>query len=311
MARTDPEGDIDDREPLVSAPADRLGLDERDREERPSPAGSGGDMKATSSHGTPGEAFFGIACVDTVKRGQKLPSFKRVESFLQQFGYLDHGEYVCRGVLGDDVSSALASYQEQHALRVTGEFDEATRDQMTTARCAMRDVPRFEKACPWDRTDLTYAFDSGTVDIQGDGEWGGVRSAFETWEIHTPLTFFEVHPTDGPDIMVGWRPTMDPDFNMTGSKVAHADFPPKCELLSPGLPQPLHFDNGEQFWAIGAEPGAHDVESVALHEIGHLIGLEHSTDPNAVMFSSLSSNTLRRHLTQDDLTGALDLYPPS
>ncbi|ARE78322.1 matrixin family metalloprotease [Streptomyces sp. NPDC059558] len=260
-------------------------------------------------NGTPGEAFFGIALVDTVRNGEKIPAFKRVESFLQLFGYLRQ-DHTCRGVLTDEVSSALGRYQQQHAIRITYEFDEATRAQMTTARCAMPDPLGIEwdKNCPWDRTDLTYAFDSGTSDTPGDSEFVAVRSAFETWEIHTPPSFYEVHPTDSPDIMVGWRPTRDPDYDMTGKTVAHADFPPDCELLDPGLPQPLHFDNGEQFWAIGAQPGAHDVESVALHEIGHIIGLEHSTEPNAVMFSTLSSNTLRRKLTQDDITGAEDLY---
>lgn len=263
-------------------------------------------------HGTPGEAFFGIAEVETLEKGQDTPSFKRVESFLQRFGYLDPDKHPCRGALTEQVSLALKKYQAQQAIPVTGQFDAETRDQMTTARCGMQDpvsAIAFVTVCAWDRRDLSYAFDAGTSDIPGDAEFTAVRSAFETWEIHTPLSFYEILVTDDPDIVVAWRPTVDSDFDMTGVAIAHADFPPDCEQLTPGLPQPLHFDNGEHFWAIGAKPGAHDVESVALHEIGHLIGLEHSNVPGAVMFPTISTNTTRRTLQSDDKDGALSLYP--
>lgn len=263
-------------------------------------------------HGHPGEAFFGIAAVSLLQKGQKEPAFKRVESFLQRFGYLDRDKHASRGELTPEVSHAIRGYQQQHALPESGEFDEQTRAQMTTSRCGMADPATalaFTTVCAWDRTDLTYAIDAGTSDIPGEEEFTAVRSAFDTWQIHTPLNFFEILPTDGPDIVVGWRSTVHEDFDLTGGAIAHADFPPNCELLSPGLPQPLHFDNGEHFWVVGASPTAHDVESVALHEIGHIIGLEHSNVPGAVMFPTISTNTIRRTLTTDDKDGALSLYP--
>ncbi|MFF0447628.1 matrixin family metalloprotease [Streptomyces sp. NPDC004609] len=262
-------------------------------------------------HGESRKEFFDISAVRTLQKGLSDPDFEQVEGFLQRFGYLG-GEHSARGELSDQVSSALKRYQKQNALPVTGDFDEQTRDRMAEPRCGMPDPESgvaFSTACAWDRRDLTYAFDEGTSDIPGDDEFGAVRNAFQTWEFHTPLTFLEILPTDDPDILVGWRPTVEADFDMTGAAIAHADFPPACETLVPGLPQPLHFDNGEHFWSIGAVSNAHDVESVALHEIGHLIGLQHSSVSNAVMFPSIGTNTVHRTLATDDKDGALTLYP--
>ena len=55
--------------------------------------------------------------------------------------------------------------------------------------------------------------------------------------------------------------------------------------------------------------GAFDVETVALHELGHILGLQHSDVPGSVMFPSVDDNTTKRALTADDLSGIRQLYP--
>ena len=67
-------------------------------------------------------------------------------------------------------------------------------------------------------------------------------------------------------------------FDGAGGVLAHTFYP------APPNPEPIagdmHFDNAES-WHIGANT---DLFSVALHELGHSLGLGHSDDPTAVMY---------------------------
>ena len=66
--------------------------------------------------------------------------------------------------------------------------------------------------------------------------------------------------------------------------------------------------NTRYTWTTGctAPPGAFDLESVYLHENGHVAGLGHSTDIDAVMYPSYQ--TARCALAQDDKNGLAALY---
>lgn len=59
--------------------------------------------------------------------------------------------------------------------------------------------------------------------------------------------------------------------------------------------------NHDFFW--GSEPvsGKVDMQSLMLHEYGHVLGLGHTAEPESVMVKSLASATLRRQLSQMDL----------
>ncbi|TVL92991.1 matrixin family metalloprotease [Streptomyces sp. SAJ15] len=256
-------------------------------------------------------AFPKIASVPTVRVGEEARGLERVQDFLRRFGYLA-GSSSGKRVDGT-MSHALEKYQEFNGLTVTGEFDEATRDAMTQPRCAMPDMRLGIEAvttCGWTRTDLTFAFDTGTDDAAGNEEFDAVRNAFRTWSAAAPLTFTEVEKGQSPDILIGWRPASDTDLSMVGGTLAHADFPPGCGVVTDGsLPKPVHFDDSEHNWSIGAAVNSFDVETVALHELGHILGLAHTSASGAVMLPMVSSNSTKRALTQDDIDGVRSLYP--
>ena len=75
------------------------------------------------------------------------------------------------------------------------------------------------------------------------------------------------------------------------------------------MSKPIHFDDSQVVWAVGATVGAFDIESLALHEIGHIVGLDHSTVPGSLMLAApVSSNAVLRMLQPDDVAGYLSLY---
>ena len=107
---------------------------------------------------------------------------------------------------------------------------------------------------------------------------------------------------------VRWQPANDPDHDMVGGIVAHADWPGKCAVVTHELPKPLHFDVTGHAWAVEETTGAYDIETIALHEIGHLLGLRHSTVRGSVMFATANAGFSRRELQEDDEAAIKDVY---
>jgi hypothetical protein len=58
----------------------------------------------------------------------------------------------------------------------------------------------------------------------------------------------------------------------------------------------------------GAPEGAYDLSSIMTHEVGHFLGLAHSTDPNAVMYAFYQTGSTT--LSPDDVAGICSTYTP-
>ena len=229
-------------------------------------------------------------------------------AFLRRFGYLTGA-----GAPADDRADALRRFQQFHRLPVTGALDAATTDQMRRSRCALPDPTGPLAAgtlCAWDRTALTYAFDADSRDLADGPQRDAVRRALASWTAVCPVAFQEVAPSAEPDVRVGWRTVPDADYDLSGSTIAHSDYPPGCDIVTTALPKPVHFDDSENRWAVGRVDGAFDIESVALHEFGHILGLTHSAVAGAVMQPAIDDGVTRRVLADDDVEGVRSLYPP-
>jgi MYXO-CTERM domain-containing protein len=74
----------------------------------------------------------------------------------------------------------------------------------------------------------------------------------------------------------------------------------------------VHFDirvNPTVDWAIDGDADCFDLESAVTHEVGHVLGLEHSELDEATMFAVLSPGHVRQGLHEDDEEGLRFLYP--
>ncbi|VDM40125.1 unnamed protein product [Toxocara canis] len=130
-----------------------------------------------------------------------------------------------------------------------------------------------------------------------------LHRAFYLWQSASSIRFYELRE-DSPlsaEINVIFAKGAHGDklpFDGREGVVAHAFYPTDGKL---------HFDADEK-WTLNRPDGV-NLYQTAVHEIGHIIGLEHSTDERAVMFPSYRPYDPNYSLADDDVRGVRRLYP--
>lgn len=260
-------------------------------------------------------AEFQLAQADA-SPGEEYPDIHKVRAYLQVFGYLNEDTPADR-ILDPVTAAAIARFQDMFGLDANGSIDAPTRAALAMPRCGVPDggpgggvakpAPYVPIGCDYHakRRALTYRFDNSTPDLPGDAERDAVRRAFATWAKVIPMDFIEVGPTNAADLRIGWAAGNHGDgysFDGPGAILAHAFYPPHCGGAFAGH---CHFDEAET-WGLAHGAGTFDLETVALHEIGHLLGLAHSNGVNSVMIAGYAGQ--RRTLSADDVAGIQSLY---
>ena len=164
-------------------------------------------------------------------------------------------------------------------------------------------ISKYRAISQWGKTNISYFFVNGTNKINGDAERDLIRAAFKLWADETPLSFNETADSAQADILIGWAEGEHGDgdpFDGPGDVLAHASYPNPYNEKQVFL----HFDDAERW--VNSETQNVDLLTVAAHEIGHNLGLDHSNDPNALMFPSYSGP--HRFLGNDDIAGVQSLY---
>ena len=166
----------------------------------------------------------------------------------------------------------------------------------------------------WNTTNLSYSFANSTNDISQSEQVEAITDAFNIWAQVSALDFTEV--TAGGDIIISFEtgdhgdncnPIEQCIFDGTGGILAHAFFPPP----NGNLAGDCHFDESER-WTIeirNSNSQPIDLLTVAIHEIGHSLGISHSAETDAIMYALYGGS--RRDLAQDDIDAIQALYPLS
>jgi hypothetical protein len=151
---------------------------------------------------------------------------------------------------------------------------------------------------------LSYYLQKGTVDIALALQAGEIARALTEWARFVDVRWQPAAKAgEERSVTIFWGPRDHGDgFPFDPGVLAHAFYP------SPPLPEPIagdiHF-NEEYDWGAG-DPQRYDIFSVALHESGHSLGLQHSTDPAAVMYPIYHG--IVQGPAEDDIRAVQTLY---
>ncbi|KAG6420907.1 hypothetical protein SASPL_117451 [Salvia splendens] len=260
-------------------------------------------------------------------KGVNTKGIHQLKVYLKEFGYL---EYLNQTHANDDdfddiLESAIKTYQENYGIEPTGRIDIITVSKMTAPRCGVPDIvngtnymhpggkkhksgsrnvhtvshfsffpgnPRW----PSSKTHLTYRF---LLNFPIEA-MAPVARAFQKWESSTHFTFARVQTYQISDLVIGFHRYDHGDgapFDGPGGTIAHAFSPTNGRF---------HYD-ADEWWSIGSVEDAFDLETVALHEIGHLLGLGHSSVDASIMYPSISAGEIK-NLHDDDIQGISALY---
>lgn len=133
-----------------------------------------------------------------------------------------------------------------------------------------------------------------------------IEKAFEAWSLYSRLVFKRVNETSA-DIIIAFGSHYHGDrypFDGPGNILAHAFYPYEENAYGGDI----HFDNDEN-WKKGSQTMNEGVDfmTVAVHELGHSLGLAHSPVYNAVMFPYYKGASTPQ-LDYDDILGLYQLY---
>ncbi|XP_005329151.3 macrophage metalloelastase [Ictidomys tridecemlineatus] len=205
----------------------------------------------------------------------------------------------------DSLKEKIQEMQKFFGLNVTGQLDTSTLEVMHKPRCGVPDVHHystFQGRPVWKKHEITYRINNYTPDMKKEDVDYAIQKAFQVWSDVTPLKFRRVHAGEA-DIMISFANGAHGDFNPFDGKdgiLAHAYEP------GPGIGGDAHFDEAET-WSKNQQ--GRNLFLVAVHELGHSLGLGHSNDRKAIMYPNygyLDPNTF--HLSSDDIRGIQSLY---
>jgi peptidoglycan hydrolase-like protein with peptidoglycan-binding domain len=227
-----------------------------------------------------------------------------VEDKLRAFGpRIDRKRVVEQPSLGqfdNRTKQALKNFQAFNKLNVTGTLTKETIKLMMEPRCGVYDMLEefVTTGTKWSKTDLTYHFENYSSDLDQVKIKEAIRGAFDEWDSVSILTFKEV-PSGG-DIKLRFVTGQHGDgstFDGVSGTLAHAFFP------GTGMDGQVCFDEME-FWS-DDDSGTH-LQTVALHEFGHTLGLRHSEDTQAIMYAYYGGISIKTKL--DDQNGIRSIY---
>lgn len=181
----------------------------------------------------------------------------------------------------------------------------------------------FATALAWDTIGAVWADEAFPLPYEVGDDFGGLDDAEALAAVQAAFATWEAVDCAGVSFTYAGR-TSDPEFSVADGRnlvlFYPSGWPGDASLVSaPGItaegPEIIDVDlalNGEHYaWATEGADGrlTMDLQAAVTHEIGHLLGLWHSSVASATLNPVNSGNPIAKDLDPDDIDGLCALYP--
>lgn len=262
-----------------------------------------------------------IAKIDaTLREGSRGEHVHALHDYLREHGYFPNAElaetYPAWRPLVDAAPAdldtfdattreAVLQFQRHLGLQETGIVDAGTLEMLNRHRCGVPDgIEAADEAdkyalqgSKWGSTSLTWKV-TNTNDVTLVQARTAAAGAFASWAAQSGLTFTEVTGAGAADITITFG-AIDGANNIL------------AQAFYPQFGGDVTVDTAET-WSVAASTpaGQFDLQTILLHELGHSLGLNHSSISGATLFPSVSSGSAGqdRVLSTDDNVGVSVLY---
>jgi predicted Zn-dependent protease len=256
---------------------------------------------------------------DQPEDGQSPQELKFAINYLSFFGYI--GLHLLKNLTVEDLRTAAKAFQRWFGLKPDGIVGAKTVRAMQEPRCGCPDILDkdkeehaeylqmqelvAEKKIKWSKTRLTYAIDGHLTGLSKALQAEMISAAFNSW---TSLIDLEIHrcsirKVKDADIVIGVGSGKTHRFDGRGGTLAWAYLPHNDKQLR------MRFDLAETWVKAPFERGIH-LQTVAAHEIGHLLGLKHSKAKGALM-APYYNPFVGKPQVKDDISRIQSLYGAS
>jgi hypothetical protein len=258
--------------------------------------------------GTPATDSTRVPSID-LALGAQGDEVRFVHAYLKQFGYFPNSDLeqqyprwrpivaqapAAADVYDEHTVEAVRALQANMGLPKTGVVDAPTRALLVTPRCAVPDgITRFD---PSDKFSLLSYTRGNKVTYSFQGAGGPANAVFTAisaaseWMGASNDGFDMSLTTDSADISISFG-SFPPCQN--GTQCTNGQTSPDGSTITL---------NTARSWSIGTTTPARqmDLESIVLHEMGHALGLGHSSLTGAVMYPFFNVGQQPKQLPIED-----------
>ncbi|PIK50624.1 putative 72 kDa type IV collagenase [Apostichopus japonicus] len=220
--------------------------------------------------------------------------------YLKRYGYLHVDPSKVSGPR-PDVSSALRDFQAFMGLPADGTYNDETMNVIYQPRCGVIDPVGSDQSFTllggrWNKTDLTYRIQGSVPGFRQRQIASVVQEAFDMFTPYVPMTFTPVSKRDPADIQIMFQSHEDdPDMDGRGKTVGWA-YPPLADSRDTGK---IYIDSEEDYTIEG--PEGTPMLAVVAHEIGHVLGMGHTSNHASIMQPCVPAYSPNYQLTQCDI----------